>query len=155
MKVLKSWGAEGQVAISLGQEDPQDLNLKEPVFIEFDGLPVPFFIETAERKGSSRVIVKFEDVDTLEGAEELVGRVIRLEGDEEEEDGSLVGMTVIDAASGAVVGPITEMYDYSGNICISVDWHGREVMLPVHEDLIKKVRKDKITLIIPDGLLEA
>ena len=155
MKVLKSWGAEGQVAISLGQEDSQDLNLKEPVFIEFDGLPVPFFIESLERKGSSRIIVKLEDVDTLEGAEELVGREVRLVMEDEEEEDSLVGMTVIDAATGAVVGPITEMYDYSGNICISVDWHGREVMLPVHEDLIKKVRKDKITLIIPDGLLEA
>ncbi|MBR3485618.1 MAG: hypothetical protein IKH40_04705, partial [Bacteroidales bacterium] len=98
MKVLKSWGAEGQVVLSPDAEDPRDLKSQEPVFIEFDGLPVPFYVESAQPRGS-RLIVKFEGVDSLAEAEELVGRLVSFqEGDEEEED-SLVGLQVRDSRS--------------------------------------------------------
>ena len=152
MKVLKSWGAEGQVVLGLDADDPRDLESEEPVFIEFDGLPVPFFIETVEPKGG-RFIVKFEDVDTLAEAEELVGRTASLEDGEEEEEDSLIGLSVRDARSRKVIGPITAVDDYGGNVIITVDAAGQEVLLPLHEDLIVGIQDDVITLNIPDGLL--
>ena len=152
MKVLKSWGAAGQVVLSLDAEDPRDLESEEPVFIEFDGLPVPFYFESIEPKGS-RLIVKFEDVDSLEEAEELVGRTVTLDDEEEEDEDSLIGLQVRDSRSQRIVGEIVDYNDYAGNLTITVETDRGEVLLPLHEDLIVSIHDDTITLDIPDGLL--
>ena len=152
MKVLKSWGAAGQVVLSLDADDPRDLESEEPVFIEFDGLPVPFYFESIEPKGS-RLIVKFEDVDSLEEAEELVGRTVTLDDEEEEDEDSLIGLQVRDSRSQRIVGEIVDYNDYAGNLTITVETDRGEVLLPLHEDLIVSIHDDTITLAIPAGLL--
>ena len=43
--VLKSNGTDGELLIGFKGFSAQDIDTKEPVFIEFDGLPVPYFIE--------------------------------------------------------------------------------------------------------------
>ena len=43
-KVLKSFGTDGGVILRYNDQAPDGFSLKEPVFIYFDGLPVPFFI---------------------------------------------------------------------------------------------------------------
>ena len=152
MKVLKSWGAAGEVILSLDADDSRDLKSQEPVFITFDGLPVPFFIERIQPKGG-RFVVKFQDVDTLEEAEELVGReATRPAGDEEEED-SVIGMRVRDARSRKIIGEIVDFNDYGGNMLITVDAEQGEILLPLHEDLIVSIHGDVMTLNIPEGLL--
>ena len=153
MKVLKSWGAEGQVVLSLSAEDPRDLKSQEPVFIEFDGLPVPFFIESVTAKGG-RLLVKFEDVDSLAEAEELVGREIGFSDSDETEEDTLIGLRVRDARTRRIVGEIVDMNDYAGNLLVTVDTQRGEVLLPLHEDLIAEVDEEVITLEIPEGLLE-
>ena len=153
-KVLKSYGTQGAVVTNLCPGDGWDFDAQEPVFIAFDELPVPFFIESIQPKGG-RTIVKFEDIDTLEAAENLVGREIALslEEEEDEDEVDLVCRTVRDAATGKAVGKITQWFDFSGNLCIEVEHEGRKAMLPLHEDLIKKVSAEAIWLTIPDGLL--
>ncbi len=153
-KVLKSYGTQGAVVTNLCPGNDWDFDAQEPVFIAFDELPVPFFIESLQPKGG-RTIIKFEDIDTLEAAENLVGREIALslEEEEDEEEVDLVGRTVRDAATGKAVGKITQWFDFSGNLCIEVEHEGRKAMLPLHEDLIKKVSAEAIWLTIPDGLL--
>ena len=153
MKVLKSWGASGQVVLSHPDIDPEDLKTQGPVFIEFDGLPVPFFIESLEIKGN-RCIVKFEDVDTLAAAEELVGREVTFAGEDEVDEDTLVGLQVRDSRSRRIIGEIVDFSDYGGNVVITVETAERgEVLLPLHEELIIGIHGDVITLDIPDGLI--
>ena len=57
-RVLKSYGTEGEILMGFRDIDPEDLNLEEPVFIIFDGLPVPFFIESFQTRGTSRALVR-------------------------------------------------------------------------------------------------
>lgn len=153
-KVLKSYGTHGAVIIGRDAGFLKDLELKEPVFIDFDGLPVPFFIESIEPKGG-RYLVKLEDIDSLAAAENIVGREIRLteNNDAEDEDDGITGHIIRNAATGDVIGPVLRFIDFSGNTCVEVEHAGDKVLLPLHEDLIKKVRKKEIFLIIPDGLL--
>ncbi len=152
MKVLKSWGAAGQVVLSLDADNPRDLESEEPVFIEFDGLPVPFYFESIEAKGN-RFIVKFEDVDSLEEAEELVGRRVTFEDEDSEDEDSLIGLKVRDSRTRRIVGEIVDFNDYAGNVTITVATDHGEALLPLHEDLIVSVHDDTITLDIPEGLL--
>jgi 16S rRNA processing protein RimM len=153
MKVLKSWGAAGEVVLSRPADSPQDLNVQEPVFIEFDGLPVPFYFESLQEKGN-RLIVKFEDVDTLAQAEELVGREVRFAAEEEEEEDTLIGLKVRDSRTRRIIGEIVDFSDYGGNIVLTVETEDRgEVLLPLHEELIVNIHGEVITLDIPEGLL--
>lgn len=151
-KVLKSYGTAGAVTTNLCPSQ-EDIKLTEPVFIRFDGLPVPFFIETIEAKGN-RSIVKFEDVDSLQAAEEIVGKEIEFtpDGEEEQKEEMITGRMICDA-EGNRIGIVKEFMNYGGNTCISLDCKGKEVILPFHEDLIVKVKKDGIWLTIPEGLL--
>ena len=153
MKVLKSWGAAGEVVLSRPADSSQDLNVQEPVFIEFDGLPVPFYFESLQEKGN-RLIVKFEDVDTLAQAEELVGREVRFAAEEEEEEDTLIGLKVRDSRTRRIIGEIVDFSDYGGNIVLTVETKDRgEVLLPLHEELIVNIHGEVITLDIPEGLL--
>ena len=43
-QVLKSNGTDGELVMGFREIAPEDINLQEPVFIVFDGLPVPFYI---------------------------------------------------------------------------------------------------------------
>ena len=153
MKVLKSWGAAGEVVLSRPADSPQDLNVQEPVFIEFDGLPVPFYFESLQEKGN-RLIVKFEDVDTLAQAEELVGREVRFAAEGEEEEDTLIGLRVRDSRTRRIIGEIVDFSDYGGNIVLTVETEDSgEVLLPLHEELIVNIHGEVITLDIPEGLL--
>ena len=153
MKVLKSWGASGEVVLSRSDEDPEDWKNQEPAFIEFDGLPVPFFFESVQEKGN-RCIVKFEDIDSLAEAEELVGREVSFSDEEEEAEDTLVGLQVRDSRSRRLVGEIVDFSDYGGNIVLTVETEdGREILLPFHEELLVGVHDEILTLDIPAGLI--
>lgn len=153
-KVLKSYGTQGAVVTNLCPGDDWDFDAQGPVFIAFDELPVPFFIESIQPKGG-RTIIKFEDIDTLEAAENLVGREISLsmEEDAEDDEPDLTGRLIRNAADGSEVGRVCEWYDFAGNLCVEIERDGRRILLPLHEDLIKKVSAEAIWLTIPDGLL--
>ena len=162
-RVLKSNGTEGEVLIGFREISPEDLNQKEPVFITFDGLPVPFFIESFSRKGSSRALARLTGVKNLEDAEELVGKDIFAKPDgineyESEDDGltveNLIGWTLLDSDN-EEVGEITDYEDIPGNTCLYVETKDGQVMIPLHEDLILSVDEDSrlISLTVPEGLI--
>ncbi|HOG41355.1 MAG TPA: PRC-barrel domain-containing protein [Bacteroidales bacterium] len=152
MKVAKSYGDKGDVVINLSPSDPKDINFEGPVFIYFDGLPVPFFIESYQAKGG-RWIVKFENIDTFEEAEEIVGKEIFVTLDEDQDDElSIIGMEVYDGDN-ALIGVITDYTNAAGNEYIAVIHNGEEVLLPLHDDLIIEWGEEHITLKIPEGLL--
>ncbi len=162
-RVLKSNGTEGEILVGFREINPEDLNLKEPVFIPFDGLPVPFFIESFSRKGTNRALVRLTGVKNLEDAEELSGKDISVKSaailrEEDTGDGltadDLIGWTLLDADDD-VVGEITGYEDIPGNTCLYVDTKDGQVMIPLHEDLILSVSEDSktISVDVPEGLV--
>ena len=72
-KVLKSNGTDGELLVSFLDVNPQDIDLQEPVFIEFDGLPVPFYFESFNQRGNNRALVRLTGVRSLKDADELAG----------------------------------------------------------------------------------
>lgn len=55
-RVLKSNGTEGEILIGFREISPEDLNIKEPVFIAFDGLPVPFLSNHSQKKAPAALL---------------------------------------------------------------------------------------------------
>ncbi len=169
-RILKSNGTDGEVLMTFLGMDPEEINPKEPVFVEFDGLPVPFFFESFTRRGTGRALVHLTGVRSLVDADELAGRDVYVEAPEEEDGEDIIGWTVLDA-TGATVGTVRDYEDIPGNLCIWVErdstdkpWNdekkdaqekAHEVLLPLHDDLILEINPDTRTIMleIPDGLL--
>lgn len=159
-KIVKSNGTDGELLVNLLEGWPDDLKKTEPVYIEIDGLPVPFFVLSLRSKGN-RNYLRLNDVDSLTDAEELVGSYICLEGGDEEAVPSMdnlseIGMDalvgwMLEDADGSRIGEITSFEDIPGNPCICVG----EILVPLHEDLILDVDSDTrtLTMEIPDGLV--
>ena len=154
-QVLKSNGTQGELLISFFDVAPEDIDLQEPVFIEFDGLPVPFYFESFVQRGSNRALVHLTGVRSLKDADELSGQNIYADYFEEESGEDLTGWNVVDPA-GSLVGTVTDYEDIPGNTCLWVQRpDGTEVLLPFHEDLVVGLDESSttLTLRIPDGLL--
>jgi 16S rRNA processing protein RimM len=156
MRILKSYGTEGGLIVSTAAI-PEDFDTKEPVFIDFDELPVPFFIEEFKAHGSKKAFLKLEDIDSLQDAEELVGREIYFSIEDDDDFAGFAGLEVCDAKTGEPVGTVKEYVDIPSNPCLEVEMPDSEetVLIPCHEDLVDRIddKKGRIFLRIPEGLL--
>lgn len=155
-QVLKSNGRVGELLVGFVGMAPEDIDLEEPVFIEFDGLPVPFYFESFTPRGNTRALVRLTGVRNLTDAEELVGRDVLAEDDlYEDDEEDLTGWTLLDA-DGTEVGTVTAHEDIPGNPCIWVETGHGEVLVPLREELVLHVDEQKETLRmeIPEGLLD-
>ena len=155
-QVLKSNGTDGELLLSFFDVAPEDMDLQEPVFIEFDGLPVPFYLESFTPRGNNRALVRLTGVRSLKDADELAGQSVYADYFEEEEEEDLVGWMVCNA-EGQTVGTVVDYEDIPGNLCLWVERpDGEQVLLPFHEDLILSMEESTqtITMSIPEGILE-
>ena len=114
-QVLKSNGTDGELVMSFRNIAPEDINLEEPVFIVFDGLPVPFYIETFTKRGNSKALVRITGVHNQEDVEEIAGKAVYIEEGEEaelslEEDGyaALVGWMLLTPSTTLSDSPATQ-----------------------------------------------
>ena len=174
-QVLKSNGTDGELVLGFREIAPEDINLNEPVFIVFDGLPVPFYIESFTKRGNTKALVRLTDICSIEDVEEIAGKAVYVEEESLpemslEEDGyaALIGWTVLTPAEGfstddeipedepalIEVGEITDFLDIPNNPCIEVETENGAIMIPLHEDLILSVDPEyqEIIMQIPAGL---
>ena len=155
-QVLKSNGRDGELLVSFSGIAPEEIDLEEPVFIEFDGLPVPFYFEAFSQRGNTRALVRLTGVHNLTDADELAGATLYAEDDlYEDEEEDLTGWTVLDA-DGERVGVVSAHEDIPGNPCIWVETGHGECLLPLREELVLDVNEKEKTLRmeIPEGLLD-
>ena len=156
--VLKSNGTHGDLLVGFRGILPEDLENEEPVYVYFDGLPVPFFIEKCDPRGSSRAIMHLLGVDSLKDAEEMVSRDIYMDAslldDETDDEADLTGWTVLDE-NGDLIGTITGVEDIPGNPCAYLRRSDAEAMIPLHPDFIIDMDPATrcITMSLPAGLL--
>ena len=167
-QVLKSNGTDGELVMGFREIAPEDINLNEPVFIVFDGLPVPFFIESFTKRGNTKALVRLTDICSMEDVEEIAGKAVYIEEGALpemtiEEDGyaALIGWMVLTPEDASdmdsdiyEVGEITDFIDIPNNPCIEVETENGAVMIPLHEDLILSVdpENQEIIMQIPAGL---
>ena len=165
-QVLKSNGTDGELVLGFREIAPEDINLNEPVFIVFDGLPVPFFIESFSKRGNTKALVHLTDVCSMEDVEEIAGKAVYISSDSIpemtlEEDGyaALVGWMVLTPTEdddGLIeVGEIADFMDIPNNPCLAVETVNGEVILPLHEDFILSLDPEyqEIIMQIPAGLI--
>jgi 16S rRNA processing protein RimM len=140
----------------------KDFKKRNTVFIEFDGLLVPFFIESFQEKSSDSAIVKLLDIDTETQAKEYCGRDVYISGEQVSKAGKqntgmpvLSGYNVIDKNLG-FVGIADEIMDIVSNPLLMVKNGERDFLIPLHENIILGVdhKKKELRILAPEGLFD-
>ncbi len=159
-EVIKTHGLKGEVSISLEVDFPDEYQNLESVFLEQQGKLVPFFIDTLQIN-RDKALVKFEDIDSLDDAKALVKSSIYLplsslpelsKGQYYFHD--LVNCEVFEEKT--KLGIIKEVIDLNGNQLLVVESNGKEILIPLKDEILTNVDTDKkkVNVKLPDGLLD-
>jgi 16S rRNA processing protein RimM len=160
--IAKVHGLHGEVGIVLDVDYPEDYEDLKHVFVEQKSRLVPYFLEHFVVSHSNKVLAKFEDHDTVEDAEKLVGSTLFLPLSQLEslpEDQyyyhELIGFGVIDESLGEI-GEVKVIYDLETQDLLGVDHKGKEILIPIQDQIIQKVDKaaKKVYCHLPTGLLD-
>ncbi|MCH7402491.1 ribosome maturation factor RimM [Belliella kenyensis] len=160
--ISKVHGLHGEVTVVLDVDYPEAYEGLEHVFIEQKSRLVPFFIEYFEVQPSQKVLAKFEEYNSMDDAEKLVGSQLYLPltaleelGDDQYYFHELVGFVVEDEKLG-VIGTVNFIYDLQTQDLLGVDHKGKEVLIPIQDGIIQKVDKaaKKVYSQLPEGFLE-
>ena len=152
----KTHGVKGEVTL-LFDDDIFDRVDCDYLILEVDGILVPFFIEEYRFKGDTTAIMKFEDVDTQQRAQELTGCNVFFPRSLAEEDNTpslsmLIGFNLVEASSAAVIGRIAAIDDSTANLLFELE---DSTLIPANDDLIENIdmAKKQITMNLPEGIL--
>lgn len=158
--ISKTHGLHGHVVAVLDTDNPQEYENLESVFLLKD-LLIPFFLSSLELKGN-KIIARFEDVDSLDKAKELVGLELylplselpELKGNNQYYFHDLLDCEVFE--NGSFLGKIEKVYQPSSQFVASVTVRGKELLLPIEDQIFTQVniKEKRVDVTIPDGLKE-
>ena len=161
-RIGKPHGVHGEVQMQVN-DDVFDRTATPYIFIEVDGLPVPFFFTDYRFRGPQSALVNFEGIDTEQAARRLSGCTVWFERsladtDEDTNDTALIiGYRLIDAETNNSLGTIHAINDTTVNMLFEVEnSDGTDRLIPVVEEWITAIDHDEhtITMLLPEGLLE-
>ena len=156
-EVLKTFGTDGELLVKLSK-NVADENIEGPVFVEIDGLRVPFYFKLFERRGQ-RAKAIFENMESETLADELVGKKILMPTGSVSDDEvvselqELVGFSVKDKQHG-ILGTVIQVFEFPGNPCIEVDTPKDALIIPLNGVRKFDYHKKLIYTEIPEGLVE-
>ena len=158
--IRKPSGTKGELLLEAEGSIPEDFEKWESIFIEIDGLLVPFFIEDFSFRSNKTIQLKLEDISNREEAEHYtsfsVFSPLPCNPSEKEQSFDLKGFEVYDQDD-KIVGVIDFVEEIPGNPLLHVR-NAREqiVLIPFHTDMVLDFNNEdkKIRISIPDGLFD-
>lgn len=161
----RAHGLKGEIKATIEDKYEDDFLEAEAVFVDIRGKAIPHFIQSA--RGGGALIVKFEDVDDVEGAKLLQGAKILMSTDhfkhaapsEAEKWVGLYtqfeGFTIYDVHTG-LVGVIGEVTEMPGQWMAIINTEQAELLIPLHPGLIESIDESRkiLHMNLPEGLLD-
>jgi len=132
------------------------------LFVEVEGILVPFFMASCRFKTGTTALVKFFDIDTIEQARQLTDcpvffpRSLADDTDEPPSLAELVGFSVIDGSTGLPIGQIESIDGSTMNTLLEISRpDGGTFLVPFSPDLVVDFSHSErqLTMTIPEGLL--
>ncbi len=158
--ITKTHGIRGELILRTADPSTEPEKQWEYLFIEIDGIMVPFFISRLHRLRNGEWAIQFDGITDRSQAESITGHTVWTYKDDADvqPDGisfkQLEGHTLYDDTSGKS-GIIKEFLDIPGNPVLNTLIEGKEMLVPVQEKFIVKVdeAEKKIRMQLPPGLI--
>ena len=160
-KIVKTHGLKGEVTLRIDNEQFDDIEELNYFLLDMSDKLIPFFIEDIAYH-SNKAFVLLQDMKTLEAASQLVGTAVYLPLELlPEKEGNdfysheVVGFLVVDEEKGEL-GNVQEIIEYPTQSLIQIVINGKEVLIPLHDDIIQDVDRagKKILIKAPVGLID-
>lgn len=161
-KIAKKFSFKGEVLIYLDTDEPGLYENMESVFVELHNHLVPFFIEKSSLHKNDFLRVKFEDVDSEDAADEIMGCELylplsflpKLEGNKFYFH-EVIGFQIEDQRLG-IVGTIVSINDSTAQPLFEVLHDKKEIFIPMIDQFLVKIDREnkKVIMNLPEGLVE-
>ena len=159
--VKKTHGIKGELLIYYREGIEGIIDESEYIFFEYEGLLVPFFIESVYSIGPDSAIVHFETLASKEISASFVGCKLYIESEKLSQSQihftpfMMKGFTLFDLEKGEI-GEITVVDDFGGNVVLTVLFKNKEILIPFNEELITHFNSTEqtVTMNCPEGLIE-
>ncbi len=161
-KIAKKFSFKGELLAYLDTDEPELYQNLESVFVEFDEQLIPFFIQSAFLHKNDFLRIKFEDCNSEEDAESLIGSHLYLPLNMLPKlDGNkfyfheVIGFQVEDVHQG-YIGILDHINDSASQALFVIDKEGTEILVPMIDPFIEKLDRENKKLILntPAGLLD-
>lgn len=161
-KIVKKYSFKGELLVKLDTDEPKQFLEMESVFVEKHKNLIPFFIEALSLHKSELLRVKFEEVNSEEDADSLLGSELYLPLDLLPQlSGNtfyyheIIGFTVNDVNFGPV-GTISGVNDSTAQALFEIERDGKQILIPISDEIIDKVDRKAKTIHIqaPEGLID-
>ena len=156
--IAKPHGIAGNIILRLNGNFADEIEPGEPLFVEFDGTLVPFFIEEITPQ-ENRALVKLEFVNSEPDASKLSSKSVfySIKAGELSPDNALIyeSFFINDKNSGKQ-GEILEYIPDNLNPLFKTAFDNMEYLIPVLSDFILDIDKENkiIHMNLPEGLLD-
>ena len=158
--IVKTHGVRGELIIRTANPSYDLKEDWESIFLQIDGILVPFFISSLRSFKSGEWVVKLDWYENKTQAERLVGLPVWVTEDQLQSPDpefymdELLGYILSDKTSGRH-GTITDFIDIHDNPVFEAEIDGEKILIPAREEFILEVDPDEktITFELPDGLI--
>ncbi len=161
-KIAKKFSFKGEVLIYLDTDEPELYENMESVFVECNKQLVPFFIEKSSLHKNDFLRVRFEDINSEEEADSILGNNVflplqllpKLSGNKFYFH-EVIGFEIEDNRLG-VFGIIQGVNDNSAQPLFEVLNGELEILIPLIDHFLVKIDRvnKKVHVNLPEGLVE-
>ncbi len=161
-KIAKKYSFKGEVLVYLDTDEPELYTELESMFVEINGHLVPFFIEKSSIHREKFLRTQFEDMDSEEDADTIVGKDVylpltmlpKLEGNKFYYH-EVVGFNAIDQRLGNF-GTILRISDNGVQALFEVQKDDAVILIPLIDEFIIEVNRENKSILFntPEGLID-
>lgn len=159
--ITRKHGLQGNVILKLDTDQPDFYDKLEGVFLEINGLLVPFFIDKQQWSKNDTKIISFKNASE-QLVEQSIGKNVFLPlstlpilTGKKFYYHEVIGFQINDN-DGRNCGVIKEINDQTAQHYFILNLDGKEIIIPIIKDWILEVNREekRIAMQLPEGLLD-
>ena len=158
--IAKTRGVRGELVLRLKNPTFEPEENWESLFLQIDGILVPFFIVSIRVIRAGEWIISFEDYESKDAVLAFVGTQVWIHKDLMEVDGNevyledLEGYKLTNVRTGKE-GLIKGFLDIPGNPLFEVTFEDIVLMIPAREELVTGIDREhrQLSMDLPEGMM--
>lgn len=160
-KITRRHGLSGNVILKLDTDQPELYNKLESIFVEINGLLVPFFIEKSSWSKSDALNIFFRNSSEAM-VDQVLGKSVYLPlatlpalSGKQFYYHEVIGFTILDEENNNC-GEIESINDQTAQHYFLSRLDGKEIVVPIIKDWILEVNREEkfIKMQLPEGLMD-
>jgi len=161
-KIVSKYSFKGEVLVKIDTDEPELYDTMESVFVSLRNNLVPFFISKCRLHKSQLLRIDFEDVNSEDDADKIMGSELYLPlSFLPELSGNkfyfheVIGFKVIDDIHGDI-GIIQSINDTTSQALFEILKGDKQLLIPINDDIITQVDREAKTIHVttPEGLVD-